>query len=991
MTCGSTDAGSRVEGCELREEMSRDRERAVARCALAAVLVLTILSAGTSCSAYAVGDPEFRAFWVDAYHNGFKTQSQVNQLISDVKLANCNAVVVQMRRRGDTYYPSIEPWASDANPSFDALAYLIQQAHNSIPRIEVHCWLCTLPVATSSPPTNPNHPYNLYPQYLTKDNTGATFDGTNYSFDPGHPDAEQYIYDLFMDVVNRYDVDGIHFDYARYAGKKWGYNETSVARFNARYGRTGQPVYTDTTWLQWRRDQVTNLVRKVYANAIAVKPNVKVSAATITWGNGPTSESGWTSTSAYSDVLQDWKAWMQEGILDINMPMCYYNEVSYPTYYDNWIAFAKGFKYNRHCVIGPGVYLNTITNSIKQLRETRNVGLNGKYADGQVMYSYAVTNSESLSFATFANALTQPSSYDTITPPIYSTAVTVPTMTWKSSPTKGHIRGTVYGATGAWVDGAVVSLTGTASKSMYTDGTGFYAFIDLNPGSYTVKVTVNGTLRQIPVTLAAGQNIQVDFDFCPPTVPTNLQVAASTTSQLSLSWTASTDNLGVTGYKVYRNGSPVGTTTGTSYQDSGLAPNTQYTYTVAALDGQNESAQCSGASRYTLSVPPTAQNVTCDRNTNTWYNSSSFTFTGSGFGPGGVSHYRYAWDNSPTHTWTGSEAQWSSGAKSVTATSSAQGWYLHLRGYNGENVANGSVDLGPYFYDSDPPSMVAPTVPKYVAIRGTTYEDLSASWSGSDAMSGIAEYAYAIGTSAGATDILDWTSAGTNTAATHHYPGVLQHSYGYFWSVKARDVAGNWSNPVTSGASVYANAYETLADAMNNPDATPVIVDSAKLVSANFGGFCYVQEPDRSRGLRIDGSCPWGPGSLIKIAGRLATANGQRELDSVETTAGGVGASLRPMMMKIVAIGGKSPDPYTPGISGSIHCYNVGLLITAAGRVTQKGAGYFVVDDGSGAAAKVYSGVVPPDGALVRVTGVAGIESGMRVIRTCGVDDVRVY
>lgn len=975
----------------MREAKSRDREGTVVRAALVAVVVLIVLSAGTSCLAYTQGDPEFRAFWLDAYHSGFKTQSQVNQLISDMKSANCNAVVVQMRRRGDTYYPSIEPWAPDANSSFDALAYLIQQAHSSSPRIEVHCWLCTLPVATSSPSTNPNHPYNLYPQYLTKDNTGATFDGTNYCFDPGHPDAEQYVYNLFMDVVNRYDVDGIHFDYARYAGKKWGYNEASVARFNARYGRTGQPVYTDTTWLQWRRDQVTNLVRKVYANAIAVKPNVKVSAATITWGNGPTSESGWTSTSAYSDVLQDWKAWMQEGILDINMPMCYYNEVTYPTYYDNWIAFAKGFKYNRHCVIGPGIYLNTITNSIKQLRETRNVGMNSKYADGQVMYSYAVTNSESLSFSTFANALTQPSSYDTITPPLYSTAVTPPTMTWKSSPTKGHIRGTVYGATGAWVDSAVVSLTGTASKSMYADGTGFYAFIDLSPGSYTVKVTVNGILRQIPVTLAAGQNIQVDFDFCPPSVPTNLQVAANSTSQITATWTASTDNLGVTGYKVYRNGTLVGSPVGASFPDSGLAANTLYTYTVAATDGQNDSAQCAEVTRYTLSVPPTAQNITCDRNPQTWYNSPNFTFTCPGFGAGKVAYYRCAWDNSPTHVWTGSETQWSSGTKTVTATSSAQGWYLHLRGYNGENVANGSVDLGPYFHDSDPPGVSAPTAPKYIAVRGATYEDLSASWSGSDPLSGIAEYQYAIGTSAGATDILGWTSAGTNNAATYHLAGAPQQGCVFHWSVKARDAAGNWSGPVSSGASVYANAYGTLAEAMNNPDSTPVILDSTKLVSANFGGFCYVQESDRSRGLRIDGSWPWAPGSPIRIAGRLATANGQRQLDNAETSLGGVGASLRPVMIKIAAIGGKSPDPHTPGISGAIHCYNVGLLITTVGRVVYQGSGLIVLTDGSGPGVTVYTDASPSVGSFVAVTGIACVDPGGRTILTRSASDVVIY
>ncbi|MER3475276.1 MAG: hypothetical protein C4335_14940 [Armatimonadota bacterium] len=60
-----------------------------------------------------------------------------------------------------------------------------------------------------------------------------------------------------LDVLRHYDVDGTYFDYIRFAGNRWGYNPVSVSRFNSATGRTGQPAYNDSTWSQWRRDQVT--------------------------------------------------------------------------------------------------------------------------------------------------------------------------------------------------------------------------------------------------------------------------------------------------------------------------------------------------------------------------------------------------------------------------------------------------------------------------------------------------------------------------------------------------------------------------------------------------------------------------------------------------------------------------------------------------------------------------------------------------------------
>jgi glucuronoarabinoxylan endo-1,4-beta-xylanase len=89
-------------------------------------------------------------------------------------------------------------------------------------------------------------------------------------------------------------------------------------------------------------------------------------------------------------------------------------------------------------------------------------------------------------------------------------------------------------------------------------------------------------------------------DTVPPSTPLDLSAIAVSSTQINLAWTASTDNIGVAGYQIYRNGSPVATSLANSYSDQGLAASTSYSYTVAAYDGAaNISAQSQSASATT--------------------------------------------------------------------------------------------------------------------------------------------------------------------------------------------------------------------------------------------------------------------------------------------------------------------------------------------------------------------------------------------------------
>ena len=186
------------------------------------------------------------------------------------------------------------------------------------------------------------------------------------------------------------------------------------------------------------------------------------------------------------------------------------------------------------------------------------------------------------------------------------------------------------------------------------------------------------------------------------------------------SWTDNSDN--ETGFKVEdsgnanKSGSLAANTT--SWQENSLSPNTSYTRHARAFNAAGDGTASSNTSATTLSTPPTISNITSNRSTSTWYNTPSFIFTNGitgGFG-GQIQYFRYAWDTSSTHAWTGSETQWTSGTLTQTAASDGNSWYLHLKGYNSADAGNGTLDFGPFYYDHTAPSTPGnPSTPTFLS------------------------------------------------------------------------------------------------------------------------------------------------------------------------------------------------------------------------------------------------------------------------------------
>src|SRR5881392_2142438 len=149
------------------------------------------------------------------------------------------------------------------------------------------------------------------------------------------------------------------------------------------------------------------------------------------------------------------------------------------------------------------------------------------------------------------------------------------------------------------------NLIGSDSASPYSVS---WNTTSTNNGSHTLTAVATDILgvrwNSNPVTVTVSNGPPPDT--APPSVPTGLTASAVSSSQINLSWTASSDNVGVSGYRVYRNGTQIATTSATSFANTGLSPSTTYSYTVAAYDAAgNLSAQSSPASATTPAPPDT--------------------------------------------------------------------------------------------------------------------------------------------------------------------------------------------------------------------------------------------------------------------------------------------------------------------------------------------------------------------------------------------------
>ena len=327
--------------------------------------------------------------WVDAFNDGMKSRAQIEKLVADAQRANLNMLIVQVRKRGDAYYNrGDEPRALDIAGSrgFDPLSYVIELAHQSRPRIEVHAWLNTFFVGETSGVWLKHGD-----AWANRTNDGAT----GGYLDPAIPEVQTYTHKIFMDLARNYDVDGIHMDFVRYPGVTWGYSPAALALYAHDTGRTAAPAPDDSRWQAWRRERVTAFVRDLHNDLQQTKPSVKLSGALICFGGGPANLVAWGYTSAYNSVFQDWADWLIKGYLDFGVPMNYDSEWigREKSWFDAWLNFEKDSGFANRVVTGVGAFLNYPDDSLAEIRRALAPSPRGNHTMGVAIYSYAATSS----------------------------------------------------------------------------------------------------------------------------------------------------------------------------------------------------------------------------------------------------------------------------------------------------------------------------------------------------------------------------------------------------------------------------------------------------------------------------------------------------------------------------------------------------------------------------------------------------------------------
>lgn len=332
--------------------------------ALALACVLTLVT-----PAFAAGTPsasgEMRGVWVSSVYNldypsSPTTDSDKLKAEADEILDNCvkwglNAVFLQVRPSGDALYKSdLFPWSKYLTGSvgtapqggFDPLGYWVEAAHKR--GLELHAWINPYRI-TRSKDTEWNalpstHPAKMNPDWVVKYSDG------NYYFNPGIPEVRDLVTRGAVEIVQNYDVDGLHMDDYFYPGTD--FNDAATYQ---KYGSSFSNI------ADFRRDSVNQLVAQLDTAVHNIDPDIQfgISPSGI-WANKSTDPRGSNSSgsehyvSSYADSLY----WIENGLVDYIIPQIYWEIghklADFVTLADWWNDAVAGS--DVHLYIGMGAY-----------------------------------------------------------------------------------------------------------------------------------------------------------------------------------------------------------------------------------------------------------------------------------------------------------------------------------------------------------------------------------------------------------------------------------------------------------------------------------------------------------------------------------------------------------------------------------------------------------------------------------------------------------
>lgn len=281
---------------------------------------------------------EFRAAWLATYANidwpssgasSATEQSTYIQRMEEHRVTGMNAVFVQIRSQCDAMYPSpYEPWSADLtgtqgnapNPYYDPLEFMINETKKK--GMEFHAWINPYRALANASAGNlaalsPNHIINTQPSWIMTA-------GTQRILNPGIPAVWDYVIKVVMDVVRRYDVDGIHFDDYFYP-----YPSAGTYNDDAEFALYNRGIATKA---DWRRSNVDSLVRRLNDSIKLTKPWVKFgispSGIWLSASTSPANPAGSNTSSGatqhHKDLFANSRLWIQQGWVDYLIPQVYW-------------------------------------------------------------------------------------------------------------------------------------------------------------------------------------------------------------------------------------------------------------------------------------------------------------------------------------------------------------------------------------------------------------------------------------------------------------------------------------------------------------------------------------------------------------------------------------------------------------------------------------------------------------------------------------------
>ena len=343
---------------------------------------------------------EFRAVWVATVVNidwpstkelttGEQKQEFI-ELLDFYQELNFNAVIVQIRAAGDAFYASAyEPWSKyltgeegrPPEPYYDPLEWMIAEAHER--GYEFHAWFNPYR-ATFDKDTlalAPNHAFNTHRDWMVEY-------GKRFYFNPGLPAVRRYTTNVIMEVVNKYDIDGVHFDDYFYPYKV----KEQVFADSLTYALHGIGKDIES----WRRASVDSLVKNVSDSIRAVKPWVQFGISPFgVWRNASVDSLGSNTRAGqttFDDLYADPLKWMEYQWIDNVIPQLYWSMDYPPASHRILVQWWSEREYEGHLYVGNGAY-KVKNNSDKAWRKYREIidqvdlARNEKAVTGNVFFS----------------------------------------------------------------------------------------------------------------------------------------------------------------------------------------------------------------------------------------------------------------------------------------------------------------------------------------------------------------------------------------------------------------------------------------------------------------------------------------------------------------------------------------------------------------------------------------------------------------------------